>query len=103
MGQHPDQAHARHRELLDHLESGRGAQAGGPGGGRAARVARRGGRRGVIGNRNGGGREEGLLPSCVLPRRSFGGAAQRLCTATRSQTKMSDSFGAITGGAPWAP
>src|SRR5699024_6531239 len=43
------------------------------------------------------------LTACALPHRPRGGRGQRLCTATRSHTKIRASFGAITGGAPWAP
>ena len=96
--EHAHQAHARHRQLVDDREPGGRAQAGGPGRGVAARVAR-----GGFGNRNGGGREEARLLLLRLPRRCCAGRGQRLCTATRSHTKISDSPGAMTGGAPMSP
>src|SRR5690606_24389461 len=105
VGQHADEAHARDRQLAHDLEAGGGAQAGTP-----DRIGAVRGGGGVLrggGDGSGGGREEGCLAVgqslLALPRRSVGGAGQRLCTATRSHTKIRVSPGAMTGGAPRSP
>ena len=92
MWEHADQPHARDRQLLGEGEARGGAQTTDPARAIAGRVGGRG--------RGGGG---GLEETLLLPARAVGGGAQRLCTATRSHTKMRVSPGAMTGGAPWSP